>query len=579
MQRIDFYQLERSAQERFIGSLDGTGLPAPIVRANPRPLEPFLWLGGAAASSLLLAVLLAIGYGNLESRSARQGPGWLVVEIALVGFAAYGTLRGAARLREQKRSPFRRGIYVFPVGLIDARRAVLHLYPIEQLVGVFGPDVRGMTLDFGAKSFAFPVRDAAEVAAVKTALTGARVAVGEAGAARESIRPKAVAALDPLQGYANPLASHESMKPERVAWDRLAWALAAGVGVVLGASLWALRNARSDDAMYARAVAASDAATYRAYLTAGSRHADEVSSLLLPRAELHDAEKAGTVEAIQAFVKDHPQKAMAAEAAAARKAALLRELDVAAKAGTLAALDELARRYPTAEIAADLARARHRVYQAALDRFVAAGVDRASPATAFVQRLIAWSEAKGPRVEVRFHHRRSKTLDRADGAAGKSPQFKGVVSLPSRYFDDAAEKGDTDALTAAIAQRFGELFPPEVLAVTPGDAVADPDAPLPAQVAVPTLFIEHGAVWAGSIQASHKPRGVFVGLELSFEALFRVPGDARPVKAKLDVWRLPELAAAADAEKPEEAVYGAMRAKGFAEFQKRLLTTLFPPAK
>jgi hypothetical protein len=579
MQKIDFYQLSRSAQERLVGSINGRGLPAPILRTVSRPIAPLVWLGASAICLLLLIVFFALGYGSLTSRLARQGPAWLLVDVVLAGLVALGLLRALARQREHAASPFRRGIYVFPVGLIDARRSVLRHYPIEDLGAVAGPDARGLTLDFPGASFSFPVRDPALVATAREQLAGARTAVSEAGSARESIRPKALAALDPLRGYANPLASSDSMKRTVPGWIAFIWPLAALTGVMLGGPLWMLRNAKSDDATYARAVVANDADSYRAYLGCGSRHVVEVSSLLLPRALLRDAQKVGTVEAIEQFIKDNPQQSIQAEAQAALKAALLAQLDVAVKEGTLAALDDFAHRHPQARLDAELASARHGVYQAAFARYAATVPDRSSVSLPFVQRLLAWSEKHGPKVEVRFHWKASKTMDKADGAAGKSRQFKGAVSFPSHYFDAAAAKADLDALATATIQRFAGAFPPDVLALTVGDRLADADAPSAAPITAPTLFIEHGAKWTGSMQASQKPRGVFAGLELAFEALFRVPDDTKPVKVDVAAWHLPDLSVGRDVDNPEETIYAAMRTVAFQQFQEKLLRTLLPGAK
>jgi len=478
--------------------------------------------------------------------------------------------------RDHRTSPFRRGLYLFPVGLIDARQSTLQLHPIEELTGVYGPDVRGLTLELGGRSFSFPITDPEAIAAARDQLGSARTALGAASSSRDSVRPKAMAALDPLQGYANPLASSEKMARDSAPWATFAWVIAAVVGLVVGGTLWMVRNAKSDDSMYAHAVAAGDTASYRAYLEKGTRNAAVVTTVLLPRALLQEAIRVGTVAAIEQFIQEHPtSRAIVTEAKAALRTALLTELDAATKVGTLAALDDFAKAHPAVDVTPELMIARHGIYQAALARYMTAPPDKAPLSVAFVQRLIAWSEKKGPKVEVRFHSLRSKSMDKADRAAGQSRQWKGVVSLPSHYFDDAAEKTDRDGLAAAISQRFADVFPPDILTVSTGEPIADPDAPLPAQLAVPTLFVERSSVWAGSIQASQKPRGVFIGLDLGFDATFRTPDDPKPVRVKLEVWRVPELGAARDADKPEDVVYGAMRAKAYEQFQKKLIGTFF----
>jgi hypothetical protein len=575
MQPIDFYKLSRPVQERFVGSVNGAGLPAPILRARAKPTAPAAWFAAAAASLVAVVVFYRVGYGDLGSGVAIQGVGWMGAYVAAIAFAVFGVLRGLAILRDHGLSPFRRGIYVFPVGVIDARSPKLRLYPIEDLANVVGPDANGFTLDFGNKTFAFPVTDGAQAESAKSALASARGKIEEAGAARESIRPKALAALDPLQGYANPLVSSEPMVRSSPTWATFAWVFALITGGVLGVSAWAVRNAKSDDVMYARAVAANDTTTFRVYLAKAARHKAEVSSLLLPRAELREVQKAGTVAAIEQFIKDHPQTAIGPEATAALKAAMTTELNVAIAAGTLAAIDDFTRRHPQSHLDAEVKTARHAVYQAAFDRYAAAAPAKATAETAFVHSMLAWAETKGPPVEIRFHRLESKTVDKADNAVQKNRLFKGVVSLPSRYFDAAHDKPYEDALGSAVVQRFASVFPTEIVALAVGEPISDPAAPLPAQITVPTLFIEHGTGWSGSVVASHAPNGVFAGLELSFTALFRLPDDTKPIHVKVDGWHAPNTAIAKDEDKPEEVIYARMHSDAYEQFQRRLLGSFF----
>jgi hypothetical protein len=177
-------------------------------------------------------------------------------------------------------------------------------------------------------------------------------------------------------------------------------------------------------------------------------------------------------------------------------------------------------------------------------------------------------------VEVRFHHLESKSMEKADSAVQRHRLFKGVVSLPSRYFDASHVKINEDALASAMMLSFTQVFPREILALAVGEPVTGPP-PLPAQLSVPTLFIEHGQTWSGSAVTSTNPRGVYVGLGISFEALFQLPNDTKPVKIKLDVWKTPDTAAAKGDDKPEETIYGEMRAETFALFQKKVLGAFF----
>jgi hypothetical protein len=97
MQPIDFYKLARPVQERFVGSVNGTGLPAPILRSPAKPMAPYLWLAASAASLVALLVVFRAGYGNLDSALSIQSPLFLAIDGALVAAAVFGVLRAFAR--------------------------------------------------------------------------------------------------------------------------------------------------------------------------------------------------------------------------------------------------------------------------------------------------------------------------------------------------------------------------------------------------------------------------------------------------------------------------------------------------
>ena len=67
MQRVDFYKLTRPVQERFLGSVRGSGMPVPILELRVGPREPLVWCGMSAGATLLLLILYRIGYGSLTS--------------------------------------------------------------------------------------------------------------------------------------------------------------------------------------------------------------------------------------------------------------------------------------------------------------------------------------------------------------------------------------------------------------------------------------------------------------------------------------------------------------------------------
>src|SRR5579871_192288 len=99
MQLIDFYKLSRAVQERFIGSVSGTGLPAPILRSNRPPRAPLAWLGAAVTGALALPVLFRAGFGSLSSGMVIQSLPWAGAYVAAASLAVFGVLRALSILR------------------------------------------------------------------------------------------------------------------------------------------------------------------------------------------------------------------------------------------------------------------------------------------------------------------------------------------------------------------------------------------------------------------------------------------------------------------------------------------------
>jgi hypothetical protein len=225
---------------------------------------------------------------------------------------------------------------------------------------------------------------------------------------------------------------------KRPPWGKLGVAVAGAVGVVLGPSLWALRNNGSDNRMYAIAKHEDKTSFYRDYLAHGSKYEAEVSNVDLPRAELHEAIAQGTAEALLAFKKKHPtpDPQIAKEMNLAIRSSMLSELEKAKAVGSLAALNDFAKKYPEHGVEPELRAAIHAVYARELEAYKKRAPQKDKAAIAFVERLFAWAEKKGPKIEVRFKRKPQTTLERADQFVLKHPNFMGVVTYPSRFFDE-----------------------------------------------------------------------------------------------------------------------------------------------
>ena len=118
------------------------------------------------------------------------------------------------------------------------------------------------------------------------------------------------------------------------------------------------------------------------------------------------------------------------------RAALLAELEKAKAVGTLAALDEFAKHFPEHGVEPELREAIHAVYARELDGYKKRAPGKDKNVVSFVERLFAWSEKHGPKVEVRFRRKKSESISRADQYVAKTPSFMGEVSYPSLKFDE-----------------------------------------------------------------------------------------------------------------------------------------------
>jgi hypothetical protein len=579
VRKIDFYRLPRAVQERFAAATRCTAPPAPLLfRAAPRTTA-WAWLGASAVLVVVAAILLRAGIGDVSSPLALHGFKMLAVDVLLFAAAAYGVVHAMAILRALDAAPYRPGTYLFPACVVDAREPVLRVRPVadaEALEVVASP----------SPALALRMRDGVRVVVPSANLEEARRAEealnqlkGDLARAATEENPQILAELDPLNDNAmsSPIGPTESMRPVVSAWIRLDWAIAAVCGVALGLVLGATRNSVSDDAMYRTITAAATIPAYRQYLAQeGGRHSDEVRDVLLPRAELQEAEAQGTVEAIQEFAAAHPSSKIGSEIDAAMRRALLAQLDKAKKAGTVAALDEFARKYPAGSLDAELKAARHVLFAQALSAWKKKAKPDASVG-ALVERLLAWAEKSGnPACDVRFRPRPSKSLEEADDKAMKSDHFPGPDALPSAYVTPDALRVRERRVAQTILQDFSATFPSDVLAVRAADPLG-PDAPVPN--APPTLLVEYSPEWSRSNTVSQKPNTIFANLNFAFDTSFAIPDGAPALKISTKVWRGAELwklkSDGLTRLEFQQQVYDAMLDGAFDALERRLTDAFF----
>jgi hypothetical protein len=420
-----------------------------------------------------------------------------------------------------------------------------------------------------------PAPDAATAQRAEAALASFKADVGRALSQDDH---HLLADLDPLHESAlsNPIGPTESMRHLIPLWIRLDWAIAAVIGLALGIVLGETRNSVSDESMFAAATAAATTSSYEQYVARGGRHSNEVGEVLLPRAELAEAEAQGTVEAIQAFVAAHPGSKIGPEIDAAMRRALLARLDKAKREGTVTALDQFARAYPQSKLEPELKAARHALFAQALANWKATAKPDATAAP-LVERLLAFSEKSGaPACEVRFRLRPSKSIDEADKKVMTSGHFPGPDALPSAYVSVTAMRPRERRVAEDVAQRFATSFPADILAMHAGETLAADAAPAGN---VPTLVIEYAPEWGRTNVVTVKPHTVFANMMFYFDATFAVPDGATPLKISTHAWRGAETwrikGDGLSREEYQQQVYDAMVDGAFDHVEKRLLNAFF----
>jgi len=526
-------------------------------------------------------VATRFGFGDWSSSLAHQNAVFVAVYAMLFGAAAYAVVRAITIFHRPKTLPFPSGTYVFSSSIIDARTHQMKVWTMRDLVSFEMHPTPLPTFHFafnGGEKLAIVCADIDKAHKAEGALTAARE---ELAKALEDEGPRSMAGIDPLFGgsVGSPIGPTQPMVRVVPMWVRLGWVGAAALGMVLAPIVWLGRNASSDTAMFAEVQKAQTVVAYKAYLAQGGSHSGEVSSTLLPRAELKEAEKVGTVDALIAFSKSHKGSKIDTEISASLRKAMLGELEKAKGEGTVSALKAFSTKYTDHKVDAEYLDALRTLYMAALDKYkgVAPEKDNGQAAN-FMQRVLGYAAKHGsPNVEVRFHLRTSKSLANADEQVRKSKYFLGDASLPSRYFLAGKLSANEADLAKALVDKIAETFPADVLTAKLGERI-DTDV-MPA-FKVPTIVVDYVAEWSRTQTVSMKPRGVFVGVNMQFEIGFFIPDHPKhQLKAQLTSWKNPEVWKYKDLTSDRETkIYDVMVDTSFAQAQQKSLEMLFKVA-
>ena len=571
MDRLDFWQLGRSVQERFVESTKGAATPAPLaIRPLARDSRVLAW-GALGLGSLGAAVFaLRWGFGELGNRYALTPAWFCAIYGGLFALSAIGFLKAAARQVSAYAVPYRPAVYLFPIGVIDARapQFAVHRISDETRVTVDGAR-RCLRIELSSASFEFPAQDLALAERAAQTVSALRDRLANAGP-DSSAREQSL--VDPLvdNGFKNPFSPPESMRKAVPRWVRVWPLLALILGVLLGGLSWRVRNTLSEVRLYAAARASDSAVAYLQYLARGG-HNPDVEAVLLPRAELRDALVHGNVPAIEQFVATHPKTQIQPEVDAALHRALLTELAAAEALGTLSALEDFGdryRRYPF--LTPDIERAINARIGATLQKLKPQLAPNQSRLLPFFERLLRFTAKHGAQVDVRFQRKATESLDMAEKALRQSSYFTGEKSLPGQYFDAAHAAPREQSAASELVSALAEHFPSDFVAPKVAPTLDDSADPKPT---VPTLLVTYHTEMSGAF-SSRKPRFAVSGIGILCKVSFEIPGDSEPLTFKFSVWRAPDLKAIIDSSTPPE-LYEAMASEAFKRFTKKYLSTLF----
>ncbi len=567
MRKQDFYRLPRSLQDRFIESSQGVSVPKPLLVVVERDWSAARWGGAALVIGLLWVWYISLGYGDLGSSFALGGVVQLIGHVLLAGAVAFCGLRAVVVSWEATRRPFGTGSFLFPSGVLRVRGAELIQYDASE-VGAATARAASVEVEVGRERFVFP---AASAETAELALASFQEGK-KLWASLPSDNLLERARLSPLleSGVPNPLAPTDPHPRPRLLPSPAFFAVVLLLSGCVGFAVHTFRTNLSEKALYRAAVEENTVHSLQAYLARGGQR-PEVGELLLPRAELALAREQGSVAAILAYRKDHPDSQIQAEIQEALRLALLAELDKAKAKGTLTAIDELSKRHADHQlIAGEIAHARRGIIEKALQQMLSASNPETEDLAGFIRSLLAYAETHGPKVLLRIRQEFSQDPKDLDGLVMKSKKYYlGQKQLPTQYF-----LGDQ---TRAREKKLLETIRDRLQSVVQKDVLEFEIAPLPSQEnttftdpVVPTLSIEHKERLSGGFVGG-KPRGMYMGAAVYFTSSFQIP-EGPSLEHKLTQWRPPRFTIpGTETELTIPGVYEDMIGGAFDKYAERYL--------
>lgn len=552
---VGFNELPRAVRERFVAITRNQAGPPPIF-ANRAG-------GGALAGWIVLIVLALVFEGGViladfgSMWRPTQSAGAIVLHFAavfLIVLAIGGIIK---RARASKVLPFIPGAYVFPLDTVIARDGQLKILPAGALASL-QPVHHYRNGIYTQTTFTFAFTDGTRevfscygqplAQQMLDRLRSSTAQIDDAIARQDTAT---LQALDPffevrMNGWRPMPFEGGPVAGTIPGWMKLGWAFGLAAGVLVGPSLWAVRNLASDAAAFSKAKQWDSVYGYEDYLHGGWLHKDEVKSELLPRARLKEAKAKTTVderiEAIQKVMSDFPGASIQSEAQKALDDAVHDAFTDAKGKNTVAALRDFQKKYPKAADVPNAKKRIHELFLKTLTDFRPRASKTDPTLVPFVESLLGYMEANdSPAMEVRFRRHNSPTLAVADkilATPDPDDDAPGELAGASSHFDPEDAAPRENAVVDAMKKGFATVFPADVLPLAKGVDLNPLEKAVPI-VTKPSILVDYTVAWSGSTYVDKTEGRRFVGIIFDFDVVMTIPGDAKMLKLKFSV-RPPE---------------------------------------
>jgi len=536
----------------------------PLAAKPKKDFGATIWAGCAVSCALAWAAFIEVGFGDLRSAFALSSLTQKAIHVAFAATLCFCALRAYVLGWYVSRLPYGNGYYLFPSGVVHATGSKLIEYEVTDIESASANGAQVVVRLRPSGSFSFPAMSPEAAAKIVTAFQTGRERWQELATAE----PLERARLCPLMesGVPNPLAPTDAyLRPVLLPLPVFS-ALVVILALALGLGIVSARDSLSRKALYRAATSENSVEAYRAYLERGGTR-EEVTTLLLPRAELGEAVSLGTVAAIEEFKAKNSGLEIDGEVQNALRVALLKELDEAIKKDSLTALDEVPKRFKShALIAGEIATARQALFNKAFANFEAQASDKLKDLIPFVQGLLAHSQAHGPEVQLRFMQVFPQAPEKLDQIVAKSKKYyMGRKSLPTQYFLGEQARRREKGVLETVQKRLQAAFPKDILEFKIGPP-ATAENVTPPELQIPVRTFSHRERLSGGFVGG-KPKAMYMGAAILMGAEGTLPGAAEPMaEFKWNAWRSPNFKVLSDNSKDMPDVYEDMMGGTFDEF-------------